>query len=184
MFCEKIRAREAFASLTRNCGWIWREPIIRQLRARTLRCSCIRCGPDRLSRDREDGVPSQLRSHSLECHNHSLPDAPPVLRDRRTPAPSRRMSFRQFCANKVRGGAPGAACLFRRARCRQTEPPPRVRSHGVCSWFLVKGREGGRGERREGQRMPALLVPQGNHRIDAHGAAGGDIASQQRDEHQ
>src|SRR6266853_5667769 len=73
--------------LSDSARWIWREPVIRQLRARTLRCSCIRCGPDRLSPDREDGVPFQLRSHSPECRNHSLPDAPPVLRDGRTRAP-------------------------------------------------------------------------------------------------
>src|SRR5882762_1062048 len=65
--------------LSDSARWIWREPVIRQLRARTLRWSCIRCCPNRLSPDREDGVPFQLRSHSPECRNHSLPDAPPVL---------------------------------------------------------------------------------------------------------
>src|SRR5207253_5181975 len=59
-------------------------------RARTLRRSCIRCCPDRLSPGREDGVPSRLRFRSPECRNHSLPDAPQALRDDRTPAPSRR----------------------------------------------------------------------------------------------
>src|SRR5438876_12262568 len=53
-----------------------------------LRCSCIRCCPDRRSPGREDGVPSRLRSRSPECRNHSLPDAPPALRDGRTRAPS------------------------------------------------------------------------------------------------
>jgi hypothetical protein len=48
-----------------------------------LRWSCIRCCPDRLSPGREDGVPSQFRSRSPKCRNHSLPDAPPALRDGR-----------------------------------------------------------------------------------------------------
>ena len=51
----RIRVREVFASLARTCGWM-RQPVIRHLRARTLRWSCIRCCPYRLSPGREDGV--------------------------------------------------------------------------------------------------------------------------------
>src|SRR5438034_101229 len=56
---QRIRVREAFVSLTRlrGCGASRSFGSFGQL---TLRCSCIRCGPDRLSPGREDGVPSQL----------------------------------------------------------------------------------------------------------------------------
>ncbi len=78
VFGQGIRVREADASLTDV--WVW-QPISRQPRARTLRRSCIRCCPDRLSPAGEDGVTSRLRFRSPECRNHALPDAPPALRD-------------------------------------------------------------------------------------------------------
>ena len=44
-----------------------RRPVVRQLRARTLRWSCICCCLDGPSPGREDGVPSQLQSRLPEC---------------------------------------------------------------------------------------------------------------------
>src|SRR2546430_3543845 len=77
------------------------QAVIRQLRARTLRWSCIRCCPDRLSPGREDGVPSQLRSHSPECRNHSLPDAPPTDRkSTRLNSSHSQISYAVFCLKK------------------------------------------------------------------------------------
>ncbi len=43
------------------------QSVIRQLRARTARWSCIRCCPDRLSPGRKDGVPSRLRIQSCSA---------------------------------------------------------------------------------------------------------------------